>query len=67
LAKISPIKKKKPEATSQRRDTNTLGEPWIVHIFHRKRKNNYLEWTPLENFADKKKTLSYIKAIEKMH
>jgi hypothetical protein len=30
--------KKNLEAKSQRRDTNTLGEPWIVHIFHRKRK-----------------------------
>jgi hypothetical protein len=31
-------KKKKSEAKSQRKDRNTLEEPWIVHIFHCMRK-----------------------------
>jgi len=34
--------------------------------FSLQEKNNYLEWTPLET-SQIKKTLSYIKAIEKMH
>jgi hypothetical protein len=38
LSKKKSLSLEFPEAKSQREKTCTLGEPWIVHIFHRMRK-----------------------------
>jgi hypothetical protein len=55
---------KKSEVKSQKRDTNTLREPRKVHILYRNRKTTTYYGCQLENFADKKKTPTYIKANE---
>jgi hypothetical protein len=65
LAKISP-KKKSRSYKSEERHNYLRGARESAH-FSSQEKMNYLEWMPLENFADKKKPLSYIKAFEKMH
>jgi len=60
--KISHLKI--PEAKSQRREKNTLGEPLKSAQISSHEKSNYILWMPLGKFVDikkkKKKELSVI-------
>jgi len=58
---LSNFLKKNPEA--EERHKYLRGALDSAH-FSLQEKSNYLVWMPLGNFVDKKKTLSYIKAIE---
>jgi hypothetical protein len=60
--KISHLKI--PEAKSQRREKNTLGEPLKSAQISSHEKSNYILWMPLKTLQISKEPLNYIKAKE---